>query len=73
MAGSLYVLICFLVFLFDQTVGSILSLIYDIDFVCLSIAEYVEVMSEKFHLNAGILREHWFDAETFGTDDLNLV
>ena len=29
-------------------------------------------MSKKFHLYAGIFRIHWFHAEFFGTDDLDI-
>ena len=42
----------------DQTVGVVLSLVNDVYFVGLCIAEYKEGVSKKFHLYAGIFRIH---------------
>ncbi len=56
----------------DQTVGVVLSLVNDVYFVGLCIAEYEEGVSKKFHLYAGIFRIHWFHAEFFRTDDLDV-
>lgn len=37
---------CLLKFRFDQTESTILSLVYNIDFFCLCVEEYVEIMSK---------------------------
>ncbi len=57
----------------DQAEGSVFSLIDYIDLVGLRIAEYEEIMSEQFHLDAGILGEHRLDPELLGTDDPDLA
>lgn len=43
----------------DQTKCISFSLVYDIDLVCLCIAEYEEIVSGQFHLHTCILRIHW--------------
>ena len=54
-----------------KTVCVALSLIYHINFIRLCIAEYIEVMSKKFHLDAGIFWIHWFDVKFFAADDFD--
>ena len=60
-------------FWFNQSERSVLSAVNNIYFVCLGIAEYIEIMSEKFHLYTGIFRIHWFETEFFGADDFDFV
>ena len=59
-------------FWFDQSKCSVLTSIYNIYFVRLCVTEYIKIMSKKFHLYAGIFRIHWFHAEFFRTDDLDV-
>ena len=58
---------------FDQSRRNHLSFVDNIDFICLCVAEYEESMSKKIHLDAGILRIHWFDAKAFCTDNADLI
>lgn len=60
-------------FRFYKTKCVATSLVYDIDFVCLCIAEYEEIMSEKFHLYTCVLGIHGLDAKALGADDADLV
>ena len=57
----------------DQTKCISFSLVYDIDLVCLCIAEYEEIVSGQFHLHTCILRIHWLHTKSLGTHDLDLL
>lgn len=72
--NCLYLIFCpVLYFRLDQSVGIALSLVHYIYLICLCVAEYEEVVSQQFHLNAGILGIHGLDIELLGTNDLDLV
>lgn len=60
-------------FWFDQSKRAILSFIYYIHLISLCVGEYEETMPEKFHLDAGIFREHGLDAELFRADNADLA
>lgn len=47
----------------DQSVSIAFSLVYNIYFIRLCVAEYEEVMSQQFHLYTRIFREHWLHAK----------
>lgn len=60
-------------FRLDQSERTVFPLINHIYFVCLCIGEYEKAVSQKLHLDAGILGEHGFDAKLFRADDADLV
>ena len=49
------------------------SLVDNVNLVGLCITEYEEIMSQKLHLNACILRIHGLNAKALGADDTDLV
>ena len=57
-------------FRFNQTISIAFTFINNIYLFCFCVIEYEEIMSQKFHLYAGIFRIHWLDAEAFRTDNL---
>ena len=69
----LRVFLSILQFRFDQTVCAAFSLIYYIHFLCLCIEEYEEIMSQKLHLYAGILRVHGFHIKMLGPNNFHLI
>ena len=58
---------------FDQSIRSVLSLINNIYLVCICIEEYVEVMSQHFHLETCLLRYGWLDGKFLSLYDLDLL
>lgn len=60
-------------FRLDQSVGIAFSLVNYVDLLGLGVKEYVECMSEKFHLYTCLFGIHRFHSKSFNFDNLYFI
>ena len=66
-------ILCSLYFRLNQAVAVALPFVNHIHLVSLRVAEYVEAVAQKLHLNTCILGLHGFNIKLLGPDNFNLV